>query len=65
VKQKIKKKEVGKKVSAQHLPYPQAPTKKDKKRQFTRFLDIFKRLEINIPIAEALEQMPTYAKFMK
>lgn len=23
------------------------------------------RLQINIPFAEALEQMPTYAKFMK
>jgi hypothetical protein len=28
-------------------------------------MDIFKRLQINIPFAEALEQMPTYAKFMK
>jgi len=36
-----------------------------KERQFPRFLDIFKRLQINIPFSEALEQMPTYAKFMK
>ncbi|GAU47732.1 hypothetical protein TSUD_386910 [Trifolium subterraneum] len=50
---------------AQHLPYPHAPTKKDKERQYARFLDIFKRLQINIPFSEALEQMPTYAKFMK
>jgi len=34
-------------------------------KHFKRFLDIFKRLEINIPFAEALEQMSTYAKFMK
>ncbi|XP_057426208.1 uncharacterized protein LOC130719607 [Lotus japonicus] len=47
------------------LPYLHAPTKADKERQFTRFMDIFKRLQINIPFAEALEQMPTYAKFMK
>ncbi|CAJ2654820.1 unnamed protein product [Trifolium pratense] len=49
----------------QHLPYPHAPSKKDKERQYARFLDIFKRLQINIPFSEALEQMPTYAKFMK
>ena len=28
-------------------------------------MDIFKRLQINIPFVEAMEQMPTYAKFMK
>ena len=26
---------------------------------------MFKKLEINIPFAEALAQMPNYAKFMK
>ena len=33
--------------------------------QYARFLNIFKKLEINIPFAEALAQMPHYAKFMK
>jgi len=28
-------------------------------------MDILKRLQINISFVEALEQMPTYAKFMK
>ncbi|CAL0314085.1 unnamed protein product [Lupinus luteus] len=28
-------------------------------------MEIFKTLQINIPFAETLEQMPTYAKFMK
>ena len=28
-------------------------------------MDIFKKLHINIPFAEALEQMPGYVKFMK
>ncbi|XP_050876414.1 uncharacterized protein LOC127080124 [Lathyrus oleraceus] len=32
---------------------------------FEKFLELFKKLEINIPLLEALEQMPTYAKFMK
>jgi hypothetical protein len=26
---------------------------------------LFKKLEINIPLLEALEQMPTFSKFMK
>ena len=33
--------------------------------QFSKFLDMFKKIEINIPIAEALAQMPNYAKFLK
>ena len=34
-------------------------------KQFGKFLEVFKKLHINIPFAEALEQMPSYAKFMK
>ena len=34
-------------------------------KQFGKFMDIFKKLHINIPFAEALEQMPGYVKFMK
>ena len=34
-------------------------------KQFGRFMDIFKKLHINIPFAEALEQMPRYVKFIK
>ena len=33
--------------------------------QFAKFLNIFKKLEINIPFADALAQMPNYARFMK
>ena len=29
------------------------------------FIDIFKKLHINIPFLEALENMPSYVKFMK
>ncbi|XP_027345399.1 uncharacterized protein LOC113857563 [Abrus precatorius] len=38
---------------------------KEKERQFARFLDIMKKLQINILFTEAMEQMPTYARFMK
>ena len=47
------------------LPFPQRFQKKKIDAQFSKFLDIFKKLEINLPFAEALEQMPKYAKFMK
>ncbi|XP_058724967.1 uncharacterized protein LOC131596352 [Vicia villosa] len=47
----------------------QKPIRNKKKGQhekfFERFLEMFKKLELNIPFLEALEQMPTYAKFMK
>ena len=33
--------------------------------QFSRFLDVIKKIEINIPFAKALAQMPNYAKFLK
>ena len=47
------------------IPYPHAPSRKSKERQFARFMDILKLLQINMPFTEALEQMPTYARFMK
>jgi len=62
---KSKKKEIGKDMPAHKLPYPKSQSKMDLEKHFKRFIDIFKRLEINIPFAEALEQMPTHAKFMK
>lgn len=33
--------------------------------QFKKLMNIFKQLHINIPIVEALSQMPKYAKFLK
>ncbi|KAL4597574.1 hypothetical protein ACB092_11G000200 [Castanea dentata] len=33
--------------------------------QFSKFISIFKQLHINIPLIEALKQMPKYAKFLK
>ncbi|KAH1249730.1 hypothetical protein GmHk_05G013031 [Glycine max] len=49
----------------EHLPHLHAPSKKDKERPYKHFLDIFKRMQINIPFSEALEQMPTYDKFVR
>ncbi|XP_075500158.1 uncharacterized protein LOC142538744 [Primulina tabacum] len=48
-----------------NLPYPQRFKKKGIDDQFVKFLEIFKKIHINIPFADALEQMPNYAKFIK
>ncbi|XP_073046163.1 uncharacterized protein [Primulina eburnea] len=42
------------------LPYPQRFKKKNLDDQFAKFLEIFKKIHINIPFAVALEQMPNY-----
>ncbi|XP_075499743.1 uncharacterized protein LOC142538271 [Primulina tabacum] len=42
------------------LPYPQRFKKKKLDDQFAKFLEIFKKIHINIPFADALEQMPNY-----
>ncbi|XP_016206590.1 uncharacterized protein LOC107646963 [Arachis ipaensis] len=47
------------------LPYPQRLQRELKDQQFPKFLEVFKKLKINIALAEALEQMPLYAKFLK
>ena len=47
------------------LPFPNRLMKQKLDQQFRKFLDIFKELHINIPFAEALEQMSSYVKFMK
>ena len=47
------------------LPYP-ARLRKDKDQEHLgKFLDLFKKLHINLPFVEALSQMPRYAKFLK
>ena len=47
------------------IPYPQRLKKNKLDKQFTKFMKVFKKLHINIPFVDALEQMPSYVKFMK
>ena len=47
------------------VPFPQRLQKAKREEQFSRFLDIFKKIEINIPFVEVINQMPNYAKFLK
>ena len=37
------------------VPYPMVPSKKDKDHHLVRFLDIFRKLEINMAFGEALQ----------
>ena len=41
------------------VPYPQRLKKHKLDKQFTKFMDVFKKLHINIPFTDALEQMPS------
>ena len=47
------------------ISYPQHLKKSKLDKQFPKFLEVFKKMHINIPFADALEQMPSYVKFMK
>ncbi|KAK9001974.1 hypothetical protein V6N11_024667 [Hibiscus sabdariffa] len=46
-------------------PFPQRLKKQKQDYQFKKFLDILKQVHINLPLVEALQQMPNYAKFLK
>ncbi|XP_062118241.1 uncharacterized protein LOC133831846 [Humulus lupulus] len=64
----ISVKEVSPPISIEHhikIPYPQRLRKNNMDKQFTKFLEVFKKLHINIPFVEALEKMSSYVKFMK
>ncbi|BAT97665.1 hypothetical protein VIGAN_09118000 [Vigna angularis var. angularis] len=65
---KEKEKKRGEKIcekSERVLPYPKGNEKFDKERQHKSFKEIFKQLEIKIPLTEALQQIPACAKHMK
>ena len=47
------------------IPYPQRLKKNKLDKQFTKFMEVFKKLHINILFTDALEQMPSFVKFMK
>ncbi|KAL5570136.1 hypothetical protein UlMin_026711 [Ulmus minor] len=51
--------------SSNAVPFPQRLRKQNLDKQFSKFLNIFKSLHINLPFVDMLEQMPKYAKFLK
>ena len=46
-------------------PFPQRLVRKTEDGKYRRFKTMLKQLSINVPLVEALEQMPGYTKFMK
>ncbi|XP_062103280.1 uncharacterized protein LOC133814318 [Humulus lupulus] len=68
VTEDLKEEEETPPVNIEHhvrIPYPQRLRKHNLDKQFAKFLEVFKKLHINILFAEALEQMPSYVKFMR
>ncbi|XP_045802435.1 uncharacterized protein LOC123896027 [Trifolium pratense] len=47
------------------IPYPQRLAKSKNPGQFEKFIEMLKRLHIDIPFIEAITQIPSYAKFLK
>ncbi|XP_022851134.1 uncharacterized protein LOC111372938 [Olea europaea var. sylvestris] len=47
------------------IPFPLRLKYSKLEQQYKKFLEVFKKLHINIPLAEALFQMPSYTKFLK
>ncbi|XP_019255161.1 PREDICTED: uncharacterized protein LOC109233751 [Nicotiana attenuata] len=67
--QKGQSSEVQKKIEeSRHMPalsFPQKMKREKLEKCFGRFLEILKKLYVNIPFIEVLIQMPAYAKFLK
>ncbi|XP_010247843.1 PREDICTED: uncharacterized protein LOC104590797, partial [Nelumbo nucifera] len=47
------------------VPFPNRLKQQKMEKEFAKFLEIFKSLHIIIPFADALAQMPHYARFLK
>ncbi|XP_010273609.1 PREDICTED: uncharacterized protein LOC104609090 [Nelumbo nucifera] len=47
------------------IPYPRRVLKAKLDKQFEKFLEVFKKIHINLPLLDVLSQMPKYAKFLK
>nr|XP_016491829.1 PREDICTED: uncharacterized protein LOC107811421 [Nicotiana tabacum] len=46
-------------------PFPQRLSKYQKEEQYKKFLEMLKQIQVNIPLIDALKEMPGYAKMMK
>ncbi|XP_038876977.1 uncharacterized protein LOC120069319 [Benincasa hispida] len=56
---------VGEPAVQLNAPFPRRLMKKNDEQKFKHFLELLRQLHINIPLVEALEQMPKYVKFLK
>ncbi|XP_057958746.1 uncharacterized protein LOC131151522 [Malania oleifera] len=47
------------------VPYPQRLVADQKNKYHTEIQEIFKQVKVNIPLLDAIQQVPSYAKFLK
>jgi glutaredoxin-related protein len=47
------------------IPYPQRLTNTKFDKQYASFVELLKKLNVNISFTDVVTQMPTYAKFLK
>lgn len=47
------------------IPFPNRLEKQADEKNYTKYLNMFRSLHINILLADALEQMPKYEKYLK
>ena len=52
-------------VALHRIPFPERLEKPKKDKQFTKFLEAMKSVQITIPILDAVLHVPLYAKFFK
>ena len=67
-KEQLSREEGNKKKTQNNLPavpFPQRLQKSKIEEQFARFIKTFQKLEISMPFAEVVTQMPLYAKILK
>ncbi|KAK1430086.1 hypothetical protein QVD17_12590 [Tagetes erecta] len=60
-----KKEKKSSRVYKPTAPYPGRLLAKSDSEQYARFLEMLKKLHVNLPFVEALAKMPKYAKFLK
>ena len=70
-REKLEEKKRGKRVAEEpeidltKLPYRARALQMKRDQEYGHFLEMFKQLKINLPLVEALQHMPKYAKFLK
>ncbi|KAM2054354.1 hypothetical protein ACFX1T_003890 [Malus domestica] len=47
------------------VPFPQRLTSSKKNSNYKEILELFKQVQISIPLLDAIDQVPAYAKFLK
>ena len=57
--------EVQSKKYVPKAPYPERLIAPKKSSKYDDILEVFKHVQINIPFLDAIQQVPSYAKFLK